>query len=225
MNLASVCRRARTGVVAWSLVALIVFANGQRSLGQNGQEWIGRRVITKFGAVLRVGKQVVDNEKLENTARGGVRGVDRIYRVEQVNVPWLWLQDEKSSAAGWVKAEWVVPYDQALEYFTNEIRANPNDSSAYIRRGHIWRDKKEFDIAVADLGEAIRLDPVSEVAWCSRGNVWSDKAALKGHKDQALAHFRWVRDHGNPTFYEYEIALAELERVEKPAAKSSSGGN
>ncbi len=50
-------------------------------------------------------------------------------------------------------------------------------------------------------------------------------AALKGHKDQALAHFRWVRDHGNPTYYEYEIAVAELDRLEKPATKSTPGGN
>ncbi len=43
--------------------------------------------------------------------------------------------------------------------------------------------------------------------------------ALKGHKDLALAHFRWVRDHGNPAFATYTIALDELERLEKPVTK------
>ena len=30
-----------------------------------------------------------------------------------------------------------------------------------------------------------------------------------------MGHFRWVRDHGNSALYEYAIALAEIERLEK----------
>ena len=39
--------------------------------------------------------------------------------------------------------------------------------------------------------------------------------ALKGKKDAAIAHFRWVKEHGNQSFTEYAIAVAELERLEK----------
>jgi lipoprotein NlpI len=39
--------------------------------------------------------------------------------------------------------------------------------------------------------------------------------ALRGRKDEALAHFRWVKEHGARGFYTYRIAMAELERVEK----------
>ena len=35
----------------------------------------------------------------------------------------------------------------------------------------------------------------------------------KGRKEEALAHFRWVKEHGNPGFYEYTIAQAELDRL------------
>lgn len=38
---------------------------------------------------------------------------------------------------------------------------------------------------------------------------------LKGHKDEALAHFRWVKEHGVADFTEYTIAVAELERLER----------
>jgi tetratricopeptide (TPR) repeat protein len=38
---------------------------------------------------------------------------------------------------------------------------------------------------------------------------------LKGHKEQALAHYRWVQDHGDQTLWEYLVAQAELERMEK----------
>jgi tetratricopeptide (TPR) repeat protein len=44
--------------------------------------------------------------------------------------------------------------------------------------------------------------------------------ALKNRKDEALAHFRWVKEHGDPTFVEYAIALAELERLERPSSGS-----
>jgi lipoprotein NlpI len=39
--------------------------------------------------------------------------------------------------------------------------------------------------------------------------------ALKGRTEEALAHFRWVQQYGNPAFSEYVIALAELERLEQ----------
>jgi tetratricopeptide (TPR) repeat protein len=41
--------------------------------------------------------------------------------------------------------------------------------------------------------------------------------ALKGRKGEALAHFRWVKEHGNTTFIEYAIAVAELDQLERPA--------
>jgi tetratricopeptide (TPR) repeat protein len=38
---------------------------------------------------------------------------------------------------------------------------------------------------------------------------------LKGNKEAALAHLRWVSEHGEPLYYEYFIAVAELERLER----------
>ena len=42
-------------------------------------------------------------------------------------------------------------------------------------------------------------------------------SALKGTRDKTLVHFRWVKEHGNPAFFEYSIALAELDRLELSA--------
>jgi tetratricopeptide (TPR) repeat protein len=39
--------------------------------------------------------------------------------------------------------------------------------------------------------------------------------AIQGRKDQALAHFRWVKQHGSTTYMTYTIAVAELERLER----------
>jgi lipoprotein NlpI len=38
--------------------------------------------------------------------------------------------------------------------------------------------------------------------------------AIKRRQSEASAYFRWVKGHGNPTFVEYTIAVAELERLE-----------
>jgi tetratricopeptide (TPR) repeat protein len=186
------CSIMPTASKAWKVVrcriwvfALLATGLPGSSTAQTPREWVGKRVITKFGAVLQVDGQVIDNEKLENSPSTGQRAISRIYRVQQSNGPWLWLQDERSGIAGWVTAEWLIAYDQAIDYFTNQIRANPTDDAAYMKRGHIWKDRKEYDIALADYSEAIRLRPGSEAHWVSRGNAWSAKKEY----DRAIADF------------------------------------
>ena len=177
-------RRAAAWIAPLALAALLL--SGPRSLpAQDATGWVGKRVILQFDSVLRVGKVVVDNQKREGRARGGARETVRIYRVEKVNGPWLWLQAEEEGAAGWVRAAEVIPYDQAIDYFTNQIRANPADHSTYISRGHVWRDRKEYDLALGDFAEAIRLDPGSEVGWNNRGVAWR----AKGEPDKAIADY------------------------------------
>jgi tetratricopeptide (TPR) repeat protein len=143
---------------------------------QAPDSWIGKRVFTQYGAVLKVGNVVVDDEgrSADMAASGKARRSVRTYRVERVNGEWLWLKDEKSRVAGWVQSKWVVPYEQAIEFYTNQIRANPS-SVNYIRRGNIWLEKGEYDIAIGDYNEAIRLDPSSESAYCARGYAWGNK--------------------------------------------------
>jgi tetratricopeptide (TPR) repeat protein len=41
--------------------------------------------------------------------------------------------------------------------------------------------------------------------------------AIKRRKNEALAHFAWVKEHGNQANIEYTIALAELARLEQSA--------
>ncbi len=40
-----------------------------------------------------------------------------------------------------------------------------------------------------------------------------------GQRDEAVAHLRWVTEHGTRTFYEYGMAAAELKRIAKAAAE------
>jgi tetratricopeptide (TPR) repeat protein len=185
---------------------------------QAPDSWIGKRVFTQYGAVLKVGNVVVDDEgrSADMAASGKARRSVRTYRVERVNGEWLWLKDEKSRVAGWVQSKWVVPYEQAIEFYTNQIRANPS-SVNYIRRGTIWSQKGEYDIAIGDYNEAIRLDPSSESAYCARGYAWGNKKDY----EHAIADYNeairldpkdaWVYNNrgsawGNKKDYEHAIA-------------------
>jgi len=368
------CARIRRGASRTAvrfLVVAIVTAAPNTAIGQAADDWVGKRVVQKSNTfALRIESQVVERSR---------KSIE-IYRVEQVNNGWLWLKAEGQGIAGWATVNDVVPVDDAIGFFTNQIRANPGDAFAYQMRAQIWRevkkeldialgdynealrldpsvtsynnrgllwhDKKDYDKAIADYNEAIRLDPNLALAYNNRGNAWSDKKdydkaiadyneairldpkyvyafynrtiafwltgrdanvisgvkdvlgiggwrgelstyaailgdlaarragkddearkflddvksngdttawpypivrylrgeidekelltastdddkrteshanlgidlSLKGKPDEATAHFRWVKEHGNPGFTEYTLSLAELERLEK----------
>ena len=99
-------------------------------------------------------------------------------------------------------ARWLIPYDRAIDYFTNEIRANPADTSAYLNRALIWLDKNEVNIALADYREVIRLEPGGESGWVGRGMAY----AAKKDYDRAIA------DYGEAIRLDPNFALAYDKR-------------
>jgi tetratricopeptide (TPR) repeat protein len=181
------------------MVVFVALATNARA----GDDWMGRRVITHYGTVLKVGRAVVDDAKRgQNLAVSGREKREvRVYRVRAVNGPWLWLVAETGGARGWAKVEQVIPIEQAIDYFTDQIRANPS-SANYVSRGRIWKDRKEYDIAIADFNEAIRLDPNSDAAYNSRGVAWKAKQEY----DKAIA------DYGQAIRLDPKYATAYLNR-------------
>jgi tetratricopeptide (TPR) repeat protein len=155
--------------MAWAVVSLAPpVTRGQAPVGN---DWIGKRVVQKYaGFRLQIENQVIEPKAI-NT-----------YRVEQVNGPWLWLYATQTN--GWALADQVVPVEQAIEFFTQYIRANPGDAHGYVMRAIIWhREKKELDIALGDYNEAIRLDPTGVWVYNARGLVWHAKKEY----DKAIA--------------------------------------
>jgi tetratricopeptide (TPR) repeat protein len=209
-------RSLRIALFALAMLATFPVATS----AQVGQEWVGKRVITRFGAVLQADGLVVDDEKLENRSRGGQRREFRIYRVEQVEGPWILIKQENGSAFGWITAGWLIPHDRAIDFFTNEIRANPDNSSAYIYRGHLWKDAKRYENAIADYSDAIRRDPGNEGGWLGRGIAWAFKnefekaiadidEAIRLDPKYALAYY----NRGNTWFRktDYDKAIIDLD--------------
>ena len=163
------------------ICAVLVVTAGSLN-AQQADSWIGKRVFTQYGTVLKVGNAVVDDEGRTTslTITGKDRSVSRVYRVERVNGEWLWLKDETTGIAGWVQARQVIPYEQAIDHYTNLIRSNPQ-ASTYNDRGNIWREKGEYDIILVGGGYFAR-DP-SESRIFKTG---TDSARLMGYSNPEL---------------------------------------
>ncbi|MGO9463509.1 MAG: tetratricopeptide repeat protein [Isosphaeraceae bacterium] len=157
-------------------IALFLAAPGFSLAQQQGEaSWLGRRVVQKSSDFsLRIEDQIVDRRRFI-----------LFYRVENVNGPWLWLNAEGKGMSGWVKADQVVAFEEAISFFSERIRANPDDAFAHVMRATIYQERKQLDSALVDYAVAIRLDPSHAWVYNNRGIAWTDKKEY----DKALADF------------------------------------
>ena len=94
------------------------------------------------------------------------------------------VQDEHG-VAGWFDKKHAVRLEDAVDFFTDRIRAEPKNASTFCKRAIAWQLKGKFDNAVKDFDEAIRLDPKDADAFNNRGLVWLDKQEY----DKAIKDF------------------------------------
>jgi tetratricopeptide (TPR) repeat protein len=140
--------------------------------------WAGKLVIIK--------KSDAEIKVVEN---GRIRVIGKL-KQEVVKVEkedgsgeFVWVHD--TGQEGWVDKSDVVLAEDAVAYFTQAIRQNPKDSSAFYKRAVAWYLKKEYDIALSDSNEIIRLDPEDKAGYALRGSVWAGKKEY----DKAIRDF------------------------------------
>jgi hypothetical protein len=104
------------------LVAATVLQSRAEEPAKN--EWIGKRVVPKArDFTLGAGDEGAES-KVE---------LD-IWCVEKEDGPRLWVRGERLGLAGWARADQVVSVENAIAYFTSEIRDHPQDAFAFIAR-------------------------------------------------------------------------------------------
>ena len=168
--------RAVAGVALLAAVGLLSSMGAPAAHSAQADDgWIGKRVVQKYGSFrLKIESRLID-------PKGFV-----IYSVERVNGPWLWLTVDGQGLSGWALADQVVAVDDAIAFFTDYIRANPDEPAGYTRRALVSHlVTHELDNALGDSNEAIRLDPTKASGYCNRGNVWYDKEGLR-KRDRGL---------------------------------------
>ncbi len=87
--------------------------------------------------------------------------------------------------AGWIKKEDALSVDEALDYFSERIKAHPNEPAFWNNRGRVWEEKKEYDNAIADYSKAAELAPEDATAFNNLGTAYQSK----GHNQVAIKHF------------------------------------
>src|SRR5579863_1945210 len=90
----------------------------------------------------------------------------------------------KKATRSWIKRSDVIPLNEALDFFNNELLHNPT-ADGYAIRGALRSENREYDKAIADFDEVIRIDRRRGTTFRYRGNVWT----AKHDYDKALADF------------------------------------
>ncbi len=160
----------------WSLcvgACLISFLIGASQADE--PSLVGDLIYPKSSDVpIRVGDRVI----------GTASDLDCSARVRQVDGDLLCIWVDGKKTEGWIKRSDVCLAQEAIDYFTEQIAAHPNDDKAYLSRAAAREELDELDNALEDATQAIRLNPTPR-AFKSRGSTWLEKKEC----DKALADY------------------------------------
>ena len=154
---------ARHTLIVVSAAAIVLSLACSSPRAGTDESWVGRRVVPKMS-------NITDLQGQRATVHRNDPAL--IYRVERVDGPRLWVKAEGENSQVWFLAAEVVPVEQAAEFFTARIRANPNDAFAFLVRATLWSDADQFDKAIADYAAAIKIDPGDAYAYQRRGEAF-----------------------------------------------------
>jgi tetratricopeptide (TPR) repeat protein len=150
------------GTVCLVLAALLALQPEGR--GDDGDSWVGKRVMMKRSDVKL---RLTDENHVERVV-GTVR--DHVLTVRKSQGSWIAVRSR--GVTGWVRKDEAVPLESAISYFTARIDQNDRDDEAYSQRATAWAERGELDIALRDHNEAIRLSPNSAAHFNNRAFVY-----------------------------------------------------
>jgi tetratricopeptide (TPR) repeat protein len=85
------------------------------------------------------------------------------------------LKVRQNDIEDWFDKTDAVLLENAVDFFTARIRANPKDADSYVMRAEAWRLQGDWDKLIKDLDEAIQIDPKDAAAFTNRGRGWSNR--------------------------------------------------
>lgn len=139
------------------LVGCLAFLLSNGPLAAQEEDWIGVKVLERRpGVMLKSGKRVI----------GKMSDLGATPLVLETQDEWLRIGSE--SRSGWVHQRDIVPIDEAVEYFSHAIKAEPKRSWAYNLRGVALQEEGRYDEALRDYSAAVRLNPRDAAAHNNR---------------------------------------------------------
>lgn len=99
-------------------------------------------------------------------------------------------------------------YDEAIAYFTEVLKMDPDHPDAFYYRAVARANNKDFDRAVSDFTKALEMDPCDADIYIGRGQAWESMGRLK----RSLADFKKALSivPGNP---DYRKLVDDLEKI------------
>jgi tetratricopeptide (TPR) repeat protein len=123
-------------------------------------EWVGKNVILRKASTTLFDKN--------NNSLGTLNRTDYfVIRDEGERVIVRDLLRE-----GWVPKSELILTMESLQYLTEQINANPQDSYLYAKRSKAHEHKGNLEGALSDYNEAVRLMPTASGWINNRGNVY-----------------------------------------------------
>jgi tetratricopeptide (TPR) repeat protein len=100
---------------------------------------------------------------------------------------------------GWIKQDDALSVDEALDYFSKQIKEQPDEPAYWNNRGRVWDEKKQYDKAIADYSAAAKLLPNDAATHNNLGSAYQ----AKGDNAEAIKHFDAAlkADPANATTY------------------------
>jgi tetratricopeptide (TPR) repeat protein len=120
---------------------------------------------------------------------------------------------------------WMSDFESAVKDYTDAIQADRNNGLAFLGRSMAHRERKQYDLALADASRALALIPQDPMAWNQR--CWTrglserdlhealadcneavrlDPRYANAFDSRALVHFR--RQEWDAALADYETAIA-----------------
>jgi tetratricopeptide (TPR) repeat protein len=99
-------------------------------------------------------------------------------------------------------------YDQAIQDFTQALKAKPNDAAILTFRGVVYHAKGRDDQAIQEFDQAIQADPKFGRAYYQRGMVYE----TLGRYNKALEDLQQARSLG------YKVDMDFVEMIKRKAA-------
>ncbi|MFZ4816290.1 MAG: tetratricopeptide repeat protein [Phototrophicaceae bacterium] len=105
-----------------------------------------------------------------------------------------------------VGLEWQLRYDEAVTAYTEAISAQPDYSSAYIRRGFVYREQEDFANAIPDFEAAVRAERTEVATLGQLGELYY----LTGRLEDASAVARTGIEANNDPIHYFDLGRNEL---------------
>ncbi|MEA3452133.1 MAG: tetratricopeptide repeat protein, partial [Bacteroidota bacterium] len=115
-------------------------------------------------------------------------------------------------------------YDEAISYFSEAIKLDPNFEKAYYNRGSVRLEMKEYEGAILDFEKAIMINPSLEKAFFSKAYAELNKGLYEEAVYDFNAAIQLSYSEANVYYYK-GVALFQLNKYDEAEAAFSEAIN